>query len=483
VSDDDTLAATRRLICAYEDALIGVERMPAVAWLHWSDGPVGKHVRVPHVRTFVRQFLVVHAHRVVAALVHRHHARIATGLGDAGDAAAIDLLEHYDSSLARRAAPLRRFLLAFVAAGLLIAAVVMPLALPASGAQKVLSDGVKAVVADQSPGELYDAALRDPTATIMAFLVTSTLTLALLVVPFASFRYKRWLLAAAGEYGERSNLPMTSGTYALERELQERAGAARPLREVPFDLICLALALSLLFPLWLMLGFLAQDRLPQSIGVVFAGALLPPLALATCAVWAPLQAVRVYDRWLERLGQPTIASRVRARVGRRAPALLREPPAAATVPAPAGRARRLAAAWIDGYAVLILDYGLTAAAVGVFGLSDSTAGFVVLAALPVAGAIYGRLFGARSPGKRALGLEVVWIGGRSRGIAARETAKWVVYGVLSAFTLGLPLLIGLLRTRDGRLFHDRFVGTSVVRAGSEARTQPPSPPPAVRVVA
>src|SRR5438105_2298296 len=44
VSDDDTLAATRRLICAYEDALIGVERMPAVAWLHWSDGPVGKHV-------------------------------------------------------------------------------------------------------------------------------------------------------------------------------------------------------------------------------------------------------------------------------------------------------------------------------------------------------------------------------------------------------------------------------------------------------
>lgn len=154
----------------------------------------------------------------------------------------------------------------FLAAGLFIATVIIPLAFPRSGAQRVLEDAFKAILADQSPSALYAAAKRDPSATVVAFVTTISLTLALLAVPLASFRYKRWLLAARGEsYCVQTNLPMTCGTHELERTLQERAGSVRPAGELPFDLICLAVASLVLFPLWLMLGFVAQDRLPATV--------------------------------------------------------------------------------------------------------------------------------------------------------------------------------------------------------------------------
>lgn len=109
ISDEkDALAATQGLICAYEEALKDVERSPAVAWHPWSTGPLGGRIRVPHVRSFVRQFMVVHARRTVSILIQLHHAQVAMSVvgpanEDRGNVGALKLLEHYDSSLARRA--------------------------------------------------------------------------------------------------------------------------------------------------------------------------------------------------------------------------------------------------------------------------------------------------------------------------------------------------------------------------------------------
>jgi hypothetical protein len=65
---------TKELLGAYQGTLDVAEDLPAVVWVRWGDKGLGRFVKVPYFRWFLRYFLTHHINKSLSVLNRRLHA-------------------------------------------------------------------------------------------------------------------------------------------------------------------------------------------------------------------------------------------------------------------------------------------------------------------------------------------------------------------------------------------------------------------------
>jgi hypothetical protein len=248
---------TKELLAAYQGTLDLAEDLPAVVWVRWGDKGLGRFLKVPYLRWFLRYFLTYHISTNLDALDRR--LRAIAALADDPDAnrANREAVKLYLESLPRP--PYRQLVFAVVIAALLVA---LPLrgfgnvldVLPLVGA--MMRFDVNYVGRALTGGQEFDDTVRAALVLLLALSVVASL----LTSPFG---LKRLLLnlhpptrERIASTAARDHAYSVEGLYALEEQVFREVGLRRP-KEGRWDLLFQTFVLTLLLLLSAGLGVLA----------------------------------------------------------------------------------------------------------------------------------------------------------------------------------------------------------------------------------
>jgi hypothetical protein len=248
---------TKELLAAYQGTLDAAEDLPAVVWVRWGGKGLGRFLKVPYLRWFLRYFLTYHISKNLDALDRR--LRAIAALADDPDAnrANREAVKLYLESLPRP--PYRQLVFAVVIAALLVA---LPLrgfgnvldVLPLVGA--MMRFDVNYVGRALTGGQEFDDTVRAALVLLLALSVVGSL----LTSPFG---LKRLLLnlhpptrERIASTAARDHAYSVEGLYALEEQVFREVGLRRP-KEGRWDLLFQTFVLTLLLLLSAGLGVLA----------------------------------------------------------------------------------------------------------------------------------------------------------------------------------------------------------------------------------
>ena len=247
---------TKKLLAAYQETLEVAEDLPAVVWVRWSDKGLGRFLKVPYLRWFLRYFLTHHINKSLSALNRRLHAIAALASDPEVNKADRETVKLYLQSLPPP--PYKKLVFAAVIAAVLLA---LPLrdfgnvldVLPLVGA---LIRVDVTYMARAFTGSEFDDTVR---ATLV-MLLTLFVVASLLTSPFGLKRLLFNLHPPTKERiastAARDHAFSIEGLYALEDRVFDEIGLRRP-KEGQWDLLFLTLVLMLLLLLSLSLGVLA----------------------------------------------------------------------------------------------------------------------------------------------------------------------------------------------------------------------------------
>jgi hypothetical protein len=303
---------TRVLLRAYQETLDVAEDLPAIVWIRLRGKGLGRFIKVPYLRWFLRYFLSDHIHRALRLLNRRLHAIAAlTGESEVNQANRT-AVEHYLQGLPPP--PYKRLVLAVL---LVVLAVAYPLR-SLGDITPILNSVTHVLILDyQGATEILVLFRTNPLEALRGTLV---LLLALFFVgfpPISTFVLKRLLFNLypgakdrLGSIAGRDHIFSVEGLYTLEDRIFGKFGSRRP-KEIPFDLLVRVLILVLLgFPL-----------------IVFT-ALLPVVLFAQrwSAIFSAVLAILLVTGFVVRFRRLLIAWRKRSRPSGLPPADHRDPP-------------------------------------------------------------------------------------------------------------------------------------------------------------
>ena len=247
---------TKELLAAYQGTLEVAEDLPAVVWVRWGDKGLGRFLKVPYFRWFLRYFLTHHISKSLSALNRRLHAIAALANDPDTNKANRETVKLYLQSLPPP--PYRKLVFVVVIAAVLLA---VPLrgfgdvldVLPLVGA--LLRVDIT-YVARAFTGAEFGATVR---ATIVLLLGLSVVA-SLMTSPFGLKRLLFNLYPLTKERiastPARDHAFSVEGIYILEEQVFREVGLRRP-KEGLWDLFFLTFVLVLLLLLSLFLGLVA----------------------------------------------------------------------------------------------------------------------------------------------------------------------------------------------------------------------------------
>ncbi len=247
---------TKELLAAYQGTLDVAEDLPAVVWVRWGEKGLGRFLKVPYLRWFLRYFLTHHISKSLSALNRRLHAIAALASDPDTNKANRETVKLYLQSLPPP--PYRKLIFVVVIAAVL-------LAVPLQGFGNVL-DVLPLVgallrvdityVARAFTGAELGATVR---ATIVLLLGLSVVA-SLMTSPFGLKRLLFNLYPLTKERiastAARDHAFSVEGLYILEEQVFREVGLRRP-KEGLWDLLFLTFVLVLLLLLSLFLGLVA----------------------------------------------------------------------------------------------------------------------------------------------------------------------------------------------------------------------------------
>jgi hypothetical protein len=247
---------TKKLLTAYQETLDVAEDLPAVVWVRWGEKGLGRFLKVPYFRWFLRYFLTHHISKSLSALNRRLHAIAALANDPDFNKANRETVKLYLQSLPPP--PYKKLAFAVVIGAVLVA-------LPLRGFGNVL-DVLPLVgammrfdityVSRAFAGSDFGATVRATIVLLLAFSVVASL----LTSPFGLKRLLFNLYPPTKERiastAARDHAYSVEGLYALEEQVFREVGLRRP-KEGKWDLLFLTFVLMLLFLLSLCLGVLA----------------------------------------------------------------------------------------------------------------------------------------------------------------------------------------------------------------------------------
>ena len=249
---------TKELLAAYQRTLDVAEDLPVVVWVPWGDKGLGRFLKVPYFRWFLRYFIAHHISKSLDVLNRRLHAIAALANDPDTNKANRDTVKLYLQSLSPP--PYRQLTFVVVIAAVLVA---VPLrafgnvldVLPLVGA--FLRVDITYVARAFTGAEL-GATVR---ATVVLLLGLSVVA-AVMTSPFALKRLLFNLYPLTKERiastAARDHASSVEGLYLLEEQVFREVGLRRP-KEGQWDLFFLTFVLVLLLLLSLFLGLVALD--------------------------------------------------------------------------------------------------------------------------------------------------------------------------------------------------------------------------------
>jgi hypothetical protein len=247
---------TKELLGAYQGTLDVAEDLPAVVWVRWGDKGLGRFLKVPYFRWFLRYFLTHHISKSLSAFNRRLHAIAALAEDPDTNKAKRETVKLYQQSLPPP--PYRKLIFVVVIAAVLLA---VPLrgfgnvldVLPLVGA--LLRVDITYVARAFTGAEL-GATVR---ATIVLLLGLSVVA-SLMTSPFGLkrllFNLHPLTKARIASTSAREHAFSVEGLYVLEERVFREVGLRRP-KEGRWDLLFLTFVLVVLLLLSLCLGLLA----------------------------------------------------------------------------------------------------------------------------------------------------------------------------------------------------------------------------------
>jgi hypothetical protein len=247
---------TKELLAAYQGTLDVAEDLPVVVWVRWGEKGLGRFLKVPYLRWFLRYFLTHHISKSLSVLNRRLHAIAALANDPDTNKANRETVKLYLQSLPPP--PYKKLAFAVVIAAVLVA---LPLrgfgnvldVLPLVGA--LLRVDITYVSRAFTGAEFGDTVR----ATIVLLLALSVVA-SLLTSPFGLKRllFNLYPLTKEriGSTAARDHAFSVDGLYILEEQVFREVGLRRP-KEGQWDLLFLTFVLVLLLLLSLCLGLLA----------------------------------------------------------------------------------------------------------------------------------------------------------------------------------------------------------------------------------
>src|ERR687889_2554018 len=110
---------TKELLAAYQGTLEVAEGLPAVVWVRWGEKGLGRFLKVPYFRWFLRYFLTHHINKRLSALDRRLHAVAALAADPDTNEAERETVKLYLRSLPPP--PYKKLLFAVVIGAVLVA--------------------------------------------------------------------------------------------------------------------------------------------------------------------------------------------------------------------------------------------------------------------------------------------------------------------------------------------------------------------------
>jgi hypothetical protein len=247
---------TKELLAAYQGTLDVAEDLPAVVWVRWGEKGLGRFLKVPYLRWFLRYFLTHHISKSLSVLNRRLHAIAALANDPDTNKANRETMKLYLQSLPPP--PYKTMAFAVVIAAVLVA---LPLrgfgdvldVLPLVGA--LLRVDITYVARAFTGAEFGDTVRATIVLLLALFVVASLLT--------SPFGLKRLLFnlypltkERIASTAARDHAFSVEGLYVLEEQVFHEVGLRRP-KEGQWDLLFLTFVLVLLLLLSLCLGLLA----------------------------------------------------------------------------------------------------------------------------------------------------------------------------------------------------------------------------------
>ena len=247
---------TKELLGAYQGTLDVAEGLPAIVWVRWGDKGLGRFLKVPYLRWFLRHFLSHHINKSLGALDRRLHAIAA--LADDPDANKADreAVKLYLQSLPPP--PYYQLVFAVLLAAVLVA---IPLrsfgnvldVLPLVGAMMRFDVNY---VAKAFAGSELDNMVRATIVLLLGLSVVGSLLNSPFVLKRLLFNLHPPSRERIASTAARDHAYSVQGLYALEERVFGEVGLRRP-KEGRWDLLFLAFVLVLLLLLSVFLGVLA----------------------------------------------------------------------------------------------------------------------------------------------------------------------------------------------------------------------------------
>ena len=236
---------TRGLLKAYQQTLNKVEDLPAVVWAPWDRKGVGRYLKVPYLRLFLRYFVTYHIGRSLDSLNRHLLATAALSSDPDANTSKREAVKLYLESLP--APPFRVLIFAAVLAALVIA-----LPLQAFGNAFYVLDLVGAMLRSDVAyvGRAFAGKDLGPTVRSLTVLLIGLIAVgALLTSPFGLkrmlFNLYPWTKERLDSTAARSHGYRVEGLYALEEGIFAEFGIRSP-KEGKWDLIFQTFLLSLL---------------------------------------------------------------------------------------------------------------------------------------------------------------------------------------------------------------------------------------------
>jgi hypothetical protein len=235
----------RGLLRAYQQTLETVDDLPTVVWVPWDRKGVGRYLKVPYLRLFLRYFVEYHIGRSLHTLDRRFLASAAISSDPDANSSKREAVKLYLQSLP--SPPFRVLIFAAVLAALVIA-----LPLQAFGNAFYVLDLVGAMLRSDVAyvGRAFAGKDLGPTVRSLTVLVIGLIGVGVLLTsPFGLkrmlFNLYPWTTERLDSTAARSHGYRVEGIYALEESIFSEVGIRRP-KEGRWDLIFQSFLLSLL---------------------------------------------------------------------------------------------------------------------------------------------------------------------------------------------------------------------------------------------
>jgi hypothetical protein len=235
----------RGLLRAYQQTLDKVEDLPAVVWVAWGRKGVGRYLKIPYLRWFLKYFVTYHIGRSLDSLNRRFLATAALSSDPDSNSSKREAVKLYLQSLP--SPPYRVLIFSAV-----LAAIVIALPLQAFGNAFYVLDLVGAMLRfDVSyVGRAFAGKDLGPTVRSLTVLLIGLIGVgALLTSPFGLkrmlFNLYPWTKERLESTAARSHGYRVEGLYALEEGIFSEFGIRSP-KEGKWDLVFQTFLLSLL---------------------------------------------------------------------------------------------------------------------------------------------------------------------------------------------------------------------------------------------